>query len=228
VDDIVATGFEAQGNGPVDVSASPILVTGDATLNAVSDVSVSLGDVTLTNGATLTVAGTADPITISDATIASGETAVGFNTSADTALSGNGLEGSAAAATITKAGAKNLILDKAGSNLGSATFDVQAGSLVAVHSNAFGGATLSLNAGELLLSSPTGDITYVEAIVVVTNSTLTVGQAGDGVVGPLTNTVRGDITFSGSNTLTTLATDDYTLRLGGQIVGNGILDLTGG
>ncbi|MFT5240269.1 MAG: autotransporter-associated beta strand protein, partial [Kiritimatiellia bacterium] len=212
----------------VDLSSIPVSVLANSTLDANSGTNVAaFGALSLSNGAVLVTSGNA--LRFDSTTIADGATTAGLNTGVDTYASHSvGLDGNSAAVTIAKTGAADLVLDLPGVDLGSATFDVQAGSLVAVHSNAFGGATLSLNAGELLLSSPTGDITYVEAIAVVTNSTLTVGQAGDGVVGPLTNTISGDITFSGSDTLTTRATDDYTLRLGGQIVGSGTLDLTGG
>ena len=45
-----------------------------------------------------------------------------------------------------------------------------------MHSNAFGGAAMTLAGGRLLLSSPGGDYAYDKAIAVVSNSTLAAGQ----------------------------------------------------
>jgi hypothetical protein len=228
VDTIIATGFLTIGLGPVDMTATRIDVRDDATLAASSDSTADFGLITLTNAAVLTITGSAHPLTLNNTTIAPGETRVGLNTKVDTNLSGTGLNASGAPVTFAKTGTGDLIFNSPAHNMENATLSADVGNLVGVHTDGFGAAELSLNGGDLLLSSPGGDIIYPNAISPKTNATLTAGQAGNGVAGPLTVLLNGDIDFPAPHSLTLRTTGGYVLRLSGQINGPGVLSLTEG
>ncbi len=224
VDNITATSAKVLGYGATDLTNLPVTVSGSATINVLSDTSSAMGAVTVTNNATLTVSGSATGVTFKDATIAPGSTAAGLDIGVDTTLTDtSGLEGSSASATITKSGSAALILDKAASNVpAGAKFDVTAGTLAGVIPAAFGSAVLELSGGTLALSSSGGNQVYDKALSVDANSTLTAGQHGGGVSGPVTvslGSVGNDITVS-SGTLSVGATDSYTLELRGNQSGN--------
>lgn len=226
VDNIQATAAIIGSAGPIDMTAIPVSVTSDSTLSAITAADAVMGALTVANNATLTTTGNA--LSFLGTTIPAAATAAGFSPGVDTYLTHtNGLDGSNAAVTLTKTGAGNLILDKAGSNLGNATFDVQAGKLGAVHTGAFGGAILSINGGTLVLSSPGGDPTYAKSVTMASGGTLSAGKIGGGVDGPQVVTLSGDVNLNGQ-TLAVTSTDNHTLKLGGEIVGSGTLNLTTG
>jgi hypothetical protein len=217
------------GDGPVNQGSTPVIVAASSSVKAMSGLTTaSLGDLTVSNGVNLTtVSGSA--VGFRSTIVPPGATAIGFNTAVDTYLTQtNGVNGSSASVTITKTGTGNLILNQPGSNLGSATFAAQAGKLGAVDVDAFGGAALSLQTGELRLSSAGGNRTYANSIAVPQSSTLTAGMIGNGVAGPLTVTASGNVDISASQTLRAQGTDSYTLRLGGQITGSGTLCVSNG
>jgi hypothetical protein len=192
-------------------------------------INATLGSLTISNNVTLTTSGNQAAINFSDTTIPAGATGVGFHADTDISLTDSaGLEGSLANVVITKTGRGDLMLDREGSNLGNAVFDVQAGGLAAVHAGAFDSAALQLSGGELKLSSPGGDITYVQALPVTADSGLLAARVGSGMSGPLDLTLSGNITFTGDHTLTVRSGDDYNLLLPGEIVGNGMLNIMGG
>jgi hypothetical protein len=212
------------GVNGTDLTGVPVTVVGSATVSPLGGASVALGAMTITNNVTLTVSGTAPGVNFVDTTIAPGSTAAEFSVEVDTTLTDvTGLDGSSASATITKSGSAGLILDKAASNVpAGATFDVTAGSLVGVIPTAFGSAGLELSGGTLALSSAGGNQVYDKALTVDADSTLTAGQHGGGVAGPVTvslGSVGNDITVS-SGTLSVGATDSYTLELRGNQTGN--------
>lgn len=211
-------------NGPVAMTSTPVNLVTNALISATCGTNVaSLGALTVSNGVTLTTAA-GSPVGFSGATLPAGAAAAGFNVGADLYLAQSvGLDGSGAAVAIAKTGTGNLILDKTGLNLGAATFNIQAGGLAGIGANAFGAGALQLNGGELKLSSPGGDMTVAKSLAVLTNSTLTAGKIGAGVVGPLTVTLTGSVDVAAGKRLTTRATDAYTLRLGGEVTGGGIL-----
>ncbi|MCE9615409.1 MAG: DUF2341 domain-containing protein [Lentisphaerae bacterium] len=214
--------------GSVDLAAIPVDVAGDARVTAgYGTARAALGHVTVSNGVTLVTAGA--PIRFASMTLAPGATTVGLAADAPTTLTGAaGLDGSGAAVTIAKTGSGALVLDKAGGNLGHATFDVRTGALAGVHANAFGTSAVRLDGGELILSSPGGDITYTNTLTVAENSSLTARRIGDGADGPLTVSAAGELRIADGKTLAAGATNAYTLRLRGPITGAGTLCVTGG
>ena len=217
------------GAGPIVMTNIPARVLADSEINANAS-TAAMGSLTVTNNANLNISGDTDSVTFNDVTIAADATEVGFNAGVDTYLTEiAGLEGSSAEATITKSGSGSLILNKAASNVpAGAKFDVVAGSLVAVHSNAFGAASLELSGGTLALSSPGGDQTYDGPLPVDADSTLTAGQYGGGVTGPVTVAFgsAGNSIAVSSGTLSVGTTDSYTLELRGNP--SGALNITDG
>ncbi|MEI6809598.1 MAG: hypothetical protein WCN95_12830, partial [bacterium] len=221
--------WKSGGIGLVCMTNIPISVTANSSISASSGTNVAiLGSLTLSNGVSLRITA-GSPLGFLKTVIPAGVTAVGLNAEVDTyPTMVSGVDCTGAAASISKIGPGRVILTRPGINLGDTTFNIQTGALVAVHSDAFGASALQLSGGELILSSPGGNITYANALSVTQHSTLTAGRAGYGAAGPLTNTLSGDINFTGSQSLTNRATDSYTLRLSGQITGNGTNILTAG
>ena len=210
--------FRAPILASIDMRGTSITVSAHSGLDAISSGSAAFGPLTMTGG-TLTTAGALGGISFEGTTISAGT--VGFETMVDTRpgpVDANG-------ATINKSGPADLILDEGASDFSGATFNVQAGRLVAVHhSNPLAGAGVNLNGGELVLSSGTGgNVAYDNAVTVNANSTLTAGPAGGGVSGPLTVTLG-----SGTNgvTLNTgsvelKSTGGYVLNVAGRLSGPG-------
>ena len=207
------------------ITSTPITVTANSAVAANSG-TAHFGALTVTNDATLTSSG---EVRFQKVDLAANATDIGFDVTGNTTLTAtDGLDGAGASLSIVKTGDGNLILDRAGINLGSADFDVQAGALVGVNATAFGDAPLVLNGGTLALSSPGGDIVYDKALPVSADSTLTAGMHGSGVNGPVTvafGSLGNDITVS-SGTLTVNTTDNYTLELRGNQTGN--MNVAGG
>lgn len=214
--------------GSVDLAAIPVDVAGDARVVAGYGAGLTaLGNVTVSNGVTLATAGA--PIGFAGMTWSPAATAVGFAADAPTTLTGvTGLDGAGATVTISKTGTGALILDKEGRNLAQATFDVRTGILAGVQAAAFGTSTVQLNGGELILSSPGGDLAYSNALTVAASSRLTARRFGGGVAGPLTVAAAGELTIGSGRTLAVGGADGYTLRLRGPINGDGTLCVTGG
>jgi len=207
------------GIAAIDMTDTDVTVTANSGLNAITDHTAAFGTLTLQNGI-LKTSGAAGGITFTGTTIAGGGT-VGFDTQVTTtpgAIDGGGSGGS-----IVKTGAADLILNQAGTGLAGATFVAQAGRLIGVHgSNPFGTATLEVNGGEIVLSSAGGSVAYDNAVHATGSGTLTAGQAGGGVAGPLTVTLgsaTNGVSIDAGKTLTLRSTDNYTLDVAGAVNG---------
>ena len=200
------------GAGP-DLTTTEVAVTADSTITTVLT-RLDLGPLSL-QGGVLTTGGAADRITFTDTTIPGGAVDVGFDTATNTepgAITANG-------ATIIKRGEADLIVDTPG-DLTGATFDVQAGRLVAQHgSNPIDGATVQLTGGRLLLAAKPAagsPVTYDNAVIVDAPGTIIAG-AGD------TGTSGVEVILGGINGLTVndsvwlATTEDYTLNIAGPI-----------
>jgi hypothetical protein len=156
---------------------------------------------------------------------------VGLITDTNTILTNvSGFEGNSQTATLTKDGSADLVLNKAGSNLGSVTFLAEAGRLIGVSggSNPFGTADFQVNGGELLLASDSGTArSYDNAIEVLGDGTLTAGAGGQGgnnatiTVGSASNL----ITLT-TGILTLQAQDGYSMTIPGLVSGAGGLNVT--
>ncbi len=212
-----------------DLTTAQIAVTADSTITPPM-ARLDLGPLSLQTGV-LTTAGASDRITFTDTTILGG--AVGFDTATNTEPGAITAPG----ATIIKRGEADLIVDTPGDLIG-ATFDVQAGRLVAKHgSNPIAGATVQLTGGNLLLSAKPAagsPVTYDNAVIVDNPGTITAG-AGD------TGTSGVEVILGGTNGLTVndsvglAATDAYTLNVAGTIdaaagsvvVEQGIIEISG-
>ena len=194
-----------------DLTTTQIAVTADSTITTPM-ARLDLGPLSLQAGV-LTTAGASDRITFTDTTIPGG--AVGFDTATNTepgAITANG-------ATIIKRGEADLIVDTPG-DLTGATFDVQAGRLVAQHgSNPIAGATVQLTGGRLLLAAKPAagsPVTYDNQVIVDAPGTIIAG-AGD------TGTSGVEVILGGTNGLTVnssvglASTDAYTLNVAGTI-----------
>lgn len=202
----------------IDMTDTDVVVTANSTLNAITSNSADFGALTL-QGGILTTTGAEGGITFTGTTI--GSASVGFDTGVKTAP--GAIDGGSLAATITKTGAADLILDQPGVSLAGTTFDVQEGRLVAMHaSNPLGGVTLQLSGGEALLSSPSGSVAYDTATNVTSSSTLTAGQVEDGASGPVTVSIgsaTNGLTIDANAMLTMRSTDGYTLDVAGPVNG---------
>ncbi|MCE9615403.1 MAG: hypothetical protein K8T26_14120 [Lentisphaerae bacterium] len=211
-------------DSPVALTNTPVNLVADSSIGATCGTNVAgLGALTMGQGVTLTVPA-GSPVGFASTTLPAGVTAAGFNVDAETWLTQSaGLDGSGAAVTMTKTGPGNVMLDKPGSHLGAATFDIQAGGLAGIGADAFGAGALQLNGGELKLSSPGGDLTVANPLATVGSSTLTAGQIATGVAGPLTVTIAGNVDVTAGKTLVARATDDYSLHLSGEVTGAGTL-----
>ncbi|OQB87095.1 MAG: Alpha-agarase precursor [Planctomycetes bacterium ADurb.Bin126] len=197
-----------------------------STLELLSDTTTNLrelvlkkGNLRITGGSLLTIEQASIPTTTSGR--------VGLITETTTVLTDQlGLNGNGQTVRIAKRGPADLILNKAGTGLDNATFLAQEGRLVAVHgSNPFGGASLEINGGEIVLSSAGGNVTYDNPLHVSANGTVTAGQAGGGVAGPLTVTLgstANGVNIDPGKTLTLRSTDNYSLNVAGQLTGSNL------
>jgi len=233
----ISSGYTGGFGDPLSLTSTDVYVEQTATLN-VQAPSAALGNLTLENGV-LTTQGPTGGMSFTATAIDSGASGPGFNTTVNTStgpINGGGYSG-----TIVKSGGADLIVQGASSNLGSATFDVQAGRIVGMHgSDPLNGATIQLAGGNLVLSR-----TAVAPATVAFNTAINVNQDGSITAGNVTGgaTDAGTVNLGGSGknvhiaadkTLTLDVTDGYTLNLAGQInSGNmsipaGIVGLNGG
>ena len=206
----------------IDMTDTPVLVTADSALSAVSYHTAAFGALTL-QGGSLTTTGGVPEITFASTTIAG--SSVGFDT--EVLTTPGAIDGGNLGATITKTGTADLMFDQPGVNLAGATFSVREGRLVAVSaSNPFGAATLQLAGGEALLSSLSGNVTYDNAVHATSSSTLTAGQAEGGATAPVAVTVgsaTSGVTVDAGAVLAMQATDGYSLNVAGQVNGGNVL-----
>jgi len=209
-----------------------------STLRLISGYGANLRELALKDGS-LQITG-ATGLTVEQASISTATSGtVGLMTDTPTVLTDvAGFNGNGQTVRIAKGGAADLILNKLGTGLENATFAAEGGRLVGVHgSNPFGAATLEVNGGEIVLSSAGGNVTYDNPVHVTGDGTLTAGQAGGGVAGPLTVTLgsmANGVSIDAGRTLTMRSTDNYTLDVAGQLssgnvkVTEGIVALSGG
>jgi hypothetical protein len=145
---------------------------------------------------------------------------------------------SAAAVTITKTGAGNLLLNSATPELTNtnSVININQGAVTAVLSataNPLGNAAINLNGGGLRLSSSGGDVTFARPVQINQNSTLEAGNFGGGAVDGVIASVTNALTVASGRTLTVRSRNDYTLRLGAVggggdvIVDGGVVGFTG-
>jgi len=207
-------------------------VTPISTLELLTDLDANLKELVLKNGYLRITGGnllTVEQASISTATSGS----VGLILDTPTVLTDVvGLIGNGQTVEITKKGAADLILNKQGTGLENATFNVVQGRLVAyAGSNPLGEATLKLSGGEALLSSTGADPALFDNDVQVTaDSTLTAGQGPDGVPGPITvqlGSAGKTVSIDAGKTLTMHSTDNYTLDVAGAL-NSGNLKVTEG
>ena len=208
-----------------NMTDTTVTVTADSTLNVATQREAGFGALIM-GGGTLTTAG-AQGISFRSTTVSA--VSVGFHTMVDTRP--GRIE--ANAATITKSGPADLVLEGDNDGLNGATLDVQEGRLVGVHaSNPFGTAKLQLNGGEVLLSAKATGLPLVafgNEVVVEADSTLTAGAAGGGAPGPQTillSTPSGVVLNNGTLTLRT--THGYGLYTVKPVTGPGGLRVTEG
>jgi hypothetical protein len=211
-------------------SNTAITLLQDASVD-VTSAGAALGPLTL-DQVKLTTSGTGGVAFASTGISFSGAGSVEFNTGMDTATGPISL--GADPVTINKTGGANLIVNGLGANMANATFNVQQGGLVAVHSsNPVEGAALVLAGGKLILANngPDNPAVFDNALQVTANSTLTGGTAGLPVSGPksvqLGSAGVHDINVGG-NTLTVGTTDGYTLDLAGTVLGTGTVTMADG
>jgi len=216
------------GAGTINAATS-VAVTADSLVNITSG-GATLGSLTL-GAVTLTTSGTGG-VAFGGTTILPGVAAVTLNTGMDMGSGPINLD--VTPVTINKTGAGKLVVMGLGTNMANATFNVQAGALVAVHgSNPLTGAALTLNGGELILANngPDNPALFDNAVTVAANSTLTGGKGGLSVGGApsvrLGSGAKG-LTVNSGKTLTVQTTDSYTLDLAGALAGTGTMTMAGG
>ncbi|NQU23246.1 MAG: hypothetical protein HQ567_18355, partial [Candidatus Nealsonbacteria bacterium] len=210
--------------GAVNVSGVNVTVTGDSTLAAAAGSGVTFAGLNMKYGVLAT---SGVPVSFPATTIDPSASIIGFNPMTETNL--GPLDGSNAAATIRKTGTGDLVLTDAGSNLGNATFSVESGRLVAMGASSIGAATLQPTGGELVLSAKAGSTSPVlyDNAVVANGGTLGAGMGGQAGAadGPMTVQVgsagTNDVTVPAGVTLQLRSTDDYTLELTGNLIGDG-------
>ena len=202
--------------------------TPTSTLELITDVGANLRELILKNGDLLITGGPG--LTVEQASIHSATSGtVGLITQTNTILTDViGFNGNGQTVEIAKSGSADLILNKAGSNLGGATFIAKDGRLIGVHDlgNPFGAAALEQAGGEVVLSSAGGDVPYDNAVHVTQSSILTAGQAANGVAGPLTVTLGSPgngITIDPGVTSTMRAISNYSLDVAGPLNGGNLL-----
>ncbi|NQT40558.1 MAG: PEP-CTERM sorting domain-containing protein [Planctomycetes bacterium] len=213
---------------PADAGQAGIFLTmPTSTLELVTDLDANLRELVLKNGDLRITGGSLLTVEQASVSLATSGT-VGLITETETILTDvTGFEGNGQTVEITKSGAADLILNKAGTGLDNATFIAKSGRLVGVQDsgNPFGGAALGLDGSELVLSSAGGDKTYDNALGVTADSTLTAGAAGGGVAGPLTVTLgsaANGVTIDSGVTLNMRSTDAYSLNVAGALAGGNV------
>ncbi|NQU23166.1 MAG: hypothetical protein HQ567_17955, partial [Candidatus Nealsonbacteria bacterium] len=200
------------------------IVYGDSTININTEAASTIDQIILKQGG---LAITGAPVTVGQASISTDTIGiVGLITHTPTVLTGTaGLQGNDQTVVLTKTGAADLVLNKAGVGLGSATIAVNEGNLIsqaAAGANPLGGAALALRGGTFVASATSAAIspvTYDNAISVAGKSTLTAAPSSDGHDGPMTVNLTGPVTLDAQLNLS--ADDNYELNVGGTITGPG-------
>lgn len=135
----------------------------------------------------------------------------------------------AGAVTINKRGAGNLVLDSEASQLNAegTVLNILAGKVAAVYKGLgkpLGTAQINLNGGGLAFSSTVGDVTFDNALNIVSNGSITAGRYGSGDAGnPTLVTLTKPVTIGSGQTLTTSTTDNYQLVIEKAVSGGGSL-----
>ncbi|NQU24808.1 MAG: hypothetical protein HQ567_26290, partial [Candidatus Nealsonbacteria bacterium] len=213
-----------------DMSGIDLTVTEDSTFETGAPFDMTFKSLTLKNGI-LTTAGAAPSFDFTATTVdAAAGGVVGFDLPVSASTGPVSVVGNDPV-TIAMAGTGDVILDADSPNLtANATFDVQAGRLIAVPatSNPLGAATLQLSGGEAVLAAGPD---FDNRVVVTTDSVLTAGPGGLGVAGPQTVTLgsgTNGVNVAGGATLALRSTDDYTMNVAGNLSGDGGISIAEG
>ncbi|NQU20630.1 MAG: hypothetical protein HQ567_05055, partial [Candidatus Nealsonbacteria bacterium] len=197
---------------------------GTSTLDINTETASTIDQIILKQGG-LAIAGA--PVTVGQASISTDTIGiVGLITHTPTVLTGTaGLQGNDQTVVLTKSGAADLVLNRAGVGLDNATIAVNGGSLVsqaAAGANPLGGAALALNGGTFVASATsaaTSPVTYGNAISVDSDSALSAAAGTGGHAGPMTVNVTGPVTLDAQLNLS--AGDNYELNFLSPVTGDG-------
>ena len=206
-------------NAAISLTGKTVQVDANSELQLITNTAPVIPVVNIENGV-LSLGGSAPSFTLATTTIDSGATTAGYSSSKT--VTAGPIAGNNATTPFVKGGTGNLFLDAANAGLNNASFDVQAGQLIALVPGGLGGSTaMQLSGGSLLLSSSGGNQAYDIATTVTQDSGLTVGKATGGVDGPLTVTLGSpakSLAIENGKKLTLNATDSYALNLNNSLV----------
>ncbi len=216
---------------PIDMSALDLTVTADSTLDVGTMSSASLGTLTLTEGI-LTTTGAPEGFTFAGTTInAAADAVVGIRALVDTDLGPITADG-VTPVTLAKQGRADVILSGQPGNYDALTFEARGNQFVALQTpgsfNPLGTAAVSINGGNMMLSSTGGDVTYDNPIHVVADGKLTAGTGEVGSLEPAVITAAGPISVDIGTTLSLQSNDDYTLNVTGNLTGEGTANIVKG
>jgi len=194
--------------------------TGTVALGA-NDVIANTADITVSNGATLDLAGYSD--VLNSLTLGSGSTVTAGTISGGTVTIGDGVTFGATLAgssVLVKNGSFNFVLNSASARTGVTTLNN--GGLRLGDATALGSGALTINAGSLALSDATAR-TVSNAVVLGGNATI--GEAGSGAL-----TLSGTVGLGGATRTLTVASNATLTGVisNGSLTkaGNGTLTLT--
>lgn len=215
-----------------DGTLNPIAMLGSSTFDLRGGIA-NLGSIARNPGTTLT--STAGTLSFTQTDL-NGAGAYAYN-NAGTVVLGQ-INDSAAAITINKTGAGNLVFSAGLAQLTNAANQINAtgGRIVAVLgtvNDPLGSSAVTLTDSGLGLSSTGGDVTTSRPLTVIGNVSLIAGNFGGGAVdGPLTATLATPISIATGKTATISSTNNYTLGIGngtaGGITGAGNVTMTEG
>ncbi|NQU24978.1 MAG: PEP-CTERM sorting domain-containing protein [Candidatus Nealsonbacteria bacterium] len=224
---------ELMGLVPLDMSTQSLLVSGDSTIQVGTATNAILGNVTMTDAASLQIRGVA--ASISGLELATGATQVTLDTQVPTTVATINAA-AATGATITKAGGSPLTVHPSASTVlpATATVETTAGSLIGYHDDTnapFGAAKLSLNGGNLVLSATPGvtdgAVDYPNAVE-ASGGVINVGPAAAGHAGPMVvnlGSAATQVNLTGDVELKTAT--GYELNVVGKVVSDGSVTVDG-
>jgi len=217
---------------PLDYTSTSFTVTATSTLHAESRSSAAFGPLTLVDGI-LTVEAVPEGATFANTTLAPAAPGAMLGIRTEWLVDPGQLIGDGVTPmTFSQRGPGDLILDQEGIGLDAVTVESRAGRLIGVAGpNPFGTATLQTDGGQIVLSSFGGDQLFDNSLNVIGNGTLTAGAAGGGVDEALTITLGSPdhgVTLGAGTTLALRSTGSYRLEIGGDIAGDGGIDVTEG
>lgn len=145
--------FTISSIGPIDMTDSPVSVTANSTLNAVTNTTAAFGGLSFdADNATLTTSGAPGGMTFTGTTFSPGVSTAGIQTDTNTRLGLIDDSGAGGPLTVTKSGTADLTLDQAPTSLGaSTTLDVREGRMNVDYTsvNPTGSADFKLSGGTL-------------------------------------------------------------------------------